>query len=103
MRVGAVKMRAAETMVVVKRNDDDRLLFGIFGKLMFGEVILSDVKGQNDGDNDILCSSCSGGNGGFHLPQRYFMVASVDGLKQADCYGLVKRQKLRWHRKVLER
>jgi len=66
MRVGAVKMRAAETMVVVIRNDDDRLLFGIFGKLMFGEVILSDVKGQNDGDNDILCSSCSGGNGGFH-------------------------------------
>mmetsp|Transcript_11372 Transcript_11372/g.19473 ORF Transcript_11372/g.19473 Transcript_11372/m.19473 type:complete len:80 (+) Transcript_11372:421-660(+) len=79
MRVGAVKMRAAETMVVVIRNDDDRLLFGIFGKLMFGEVILSDVKGQNDGDNDILCSSCSGGNGGYHLPQQYFLVASVEG------------------------
>jgi len=31
MRVGAVKMRAADTMVAVT-NDDDRLLFGIFGK-----------------------------------------------------------------------
>ena len=101
MRVGAVKMRAAEMMVVT--NDDDRLLFGIFGKTDVWEEILNDVKAQNDGDNDILCSSCSGGNGGFHLPQRYFMVASVDGLKQADCYGLVKTAKLRWHRKVLER